>query len=465
MPDTAFWDTAAFLQLKRAYKRAEPDSFGLYLGAGVNLLPPEWEDTHKKRYETYTWKQLLKALYEKNRERLTESFADLWDRYRDDWPGLASELVGPLGVEALVDQIDDIIHDDIPRKDSYGRLSKRLLDQAPTLRAAICFSARIRERTKTSWTFERNSKIGTVVTFNYDFFFGAGWTRYQAFKKHWKVQTPFSEDEPDPEQRTINYIHGYVPYRFSALLRASHLSDAARLAFKLRDARDLLSRYLQGQFPPDEKRLLDEYDGSRAPSKALKGALIRKLNRLLEGECLYDEQRFAQVTLTEEIRRRIEQNPQDKDLIRLNRLLLEAAYPDEITKYRKERDLVLTQESYNDAYARNGFASRTLQKAITWYNLIFLGTSFSDEPLCNMLEKYRGKRQHFAIVKSDTEAAKRVNQLGICPVMVCKYSQIALALEKIYCSALDTAECEKVEPANSKAYWKQLVAGPVKSPR
>ena len=464
MPETAFWDTAAFLQLQRAYKYAEPDSFGLYLGAGVNLLPPQWKDTHKKRYEMYTWKQLLEALYEKNKERLTESFADLWDRYKDDWPGLASKLVGPLGVEALVDQIDDIIHGHIPRKDSYGRLSKRLLDQAPTLHAAICFSARICERTKTSWTFERNPKIGTVVTFNYDFFFGAGLTRYQTFKKHWKVQTP-SEDEPGLEQRTISYIHGYVPYRFSALLRVGHLNDPTRLALKLRDAPDPLSRYLRGQFPPDERRLLDEYDGSRSPSKALKGALIRELNRLLEGECLYDEQRFAPVTLTEEIRRRIEQNPRGKDLIRLNRLLLEAAYPDEITKYRKERDIVLTRKSYRDAYASNGFAPRILQKAITRYNLIFLGISFSDKPLCDMLEKHGEKRQHFAIVKEDTAAAERASQLGIYPVMVSKYSQIALALEKIYCSALDTAECEKVEPANPKLYWEQLVAGPVKSPR
>ncbi len=82
-----------------------------------------------------------------------------------------------------------------------------------------------------------------------------------------------------------------------------------------------------------------------------------------------------------------------------------------------------------------------------------------------MLEKYRGKRQHFAIVKEDTAAAERASQLGICPVMVSKYSQIALILEKIYCSALDPAECERVELANPKLYWERLVAGPVKSPK
>lgn len=330
-------------QLENAYQRAAPDSFGLYLGAGVNLHP-EGKDTPKKHFNTYCWRQLLEALYKKNKERLTDSFADLWDRYKNDWLGLASELVGPLGVETFVEQMDDIIHDDIPRKDSYGRLSKRLLDQAPTLRAAICFSAKIRQRTETSWTFERNPKIGTVITFNYDFFFGAGWTRYQAFDKYWKVQTPFSEGKPDPEQRTINYIHGYVPYKFS-----------------------------------------------------------------------------------------------------------------------KKKDLVLTQASYDDAYAPDGFASRTLREAINGYNLIFLGTSLSDKPLCKMLKKYRGKRQHFAIVKSDTEAVERVNQLGICPVVVRSYSEIAVVLEEIYCAALDTAECQRVGLANPKFYWKRLGAGPVKS--
>ncbi len=49
-----------------------------------------------------------------------------------------------------------------------------------------------------------------------------------------------------------------------------------------------------------------------------------------------------------------------------------------------------------------------------FFFLIFLGISFTDEPLRDMLEKYRGQGQHFAIVKSDTEAAERAQQLGIC---------------------------------------------------
>ena len=44
------------------------------------------------------------------------------------------------------------------------------------------------------------------------------------------------------------------------------------------------------------------------------------------------EQRFSQVNLREETKKLIEKKPQEEDLISLNRLLLEDAYPNEIAK-------------------------------------------------------------------------------------------------------------------------------------
>ena len=52
----------------------------------------------------------------------------------------------------------------------------------------------------------------------------------------------------------------------------------------------------------------------------------------LNVEPLYDPNRFATVKLSEYLRRFIAQNPQSDTRIRLNRLLLEAAYPDDIAK-------------------------------------------------------------------------------------------------------------------------------------
>jgi hypothetical protein len=111
-----------------------------------------------------------------------------------------------------------------------------------------------------------------------------------------------------------------------------------RLVIKLRDSEDPLSQYLRTQFTPGTNQLLKEYnDGAYDPKSSelreeLFEALIDELNRLLKGPSLFEARRFAQVELTEEARSLIHQVPQGEDLIRLNRLLLAEAYPEEILK-------------------------------------------------------------------------------------------------------------------------------------
>jgi hypothetical protein len=60
------------------------------------------------------------------------------------------------------------------------------------------------------------------------------------------------------------------------------------------------------------------------------------LNKIIdEDNAFYDENRFGQITLSEEIRALIESNRED-DVPKLNRLLLETAYPQEIKKNQKK---------------------------------------------------------------------------------------------------------------------------------
>jgi tetratricopeptide (TPR) repeat protein len=61
-------------------------------------------------------------------------------------------------------------------------------------------------------------------------------------------------------------------------------------------------------------------------------ALAADLNHLLETDTIYDTGRFAQVKLSDYLQQFLAQNPRGNTRIRLNRLLLEAAYPDEIAK-------------------------------------------------------------------------------------------------------------------------------------
>ena len=117
------------------------------------------------------------------------------------------------------------------------------------------------------------------------------------------------------------------------LLAMTDLKDPTRLANRLRDARDPLSSYLKGKFSLATQQLLDAYNSAhntQAPSPALEQDIVNELNTLLSGPSLYDASRFAQVKLSAEILQLIQQNPDGADLIRLNRLLLEAAYPLEL---------------------------------------------------------------------------------------------------------------------------------------
>jgi hypothetical protein len=121
-------------------------------------------------------------------------------------------------------------------------------------------------------------------------------------------------------------------YLGSYLFSLADLQDPTSLAARLKDAQDLVSKFLRAHFWPRTLQLLDQYDGSSVPSGALQTALVDELNRVLHRKSLYDQPRFAGVPLTDEIRELIQENPQGGELIRLNRLLLEAAYPREITK-------------------------------------------------------------------------------------------------------------------------------------
>jgi uncharacterized protein YlxW (UPF0749 family) len=116
----------------------------------------------------------------------------------------------------------------------------------------------------------------------------------------------------------------------SLLLRVDDLENIGGLAVQLQNSQNPLSQYLRGKFSDNTRLLLNKTNLSRPETESLKKALVDELNQLLQGDCLYDEQRFAKVQLTKETQMRVKQNPQGEDLIRLNRLLLEESYPNKI---------------------------------------------------------------------------------------------------------------------------------------
>jgi hypothetical protein len=64
-------------------------------------------------------------------------------------------------------------------------------------------------------------------------------------------------------------------------------------------------------------------------------ALVEEFTRMIEGPLIYDTARFEGVPLTDEVRRLLEAPPPAEEGFRLNRILLELAYPQEINRTRR----------------------------------------------------------------------------------------------------------------------------------
>jgi SMI1 / KNR4 family (SUKH-1) len=138
-------------------------------------------------------------------------------------------------------------------------------------------------------------------------------------------------------------------YDYSSLFRESGFLYASIICGRLKDGKDQLSRYLVSQLDPATRRLLEQYIppnlpdselGSHwvtdaagysappnKPGPALLKALVDDLNRLLQGPLLYDEERFKGIQLSEKAKSLIEKNPSGESLVRLNRILMDDAYP------------------------------------------------------------------------------------------------------------------------------------------
>jgi len=115
------------------------------------------------------------------------------------------------------------------------------------------------------------------------------------------------------------------------------IKDFAALASKLKDAKDGVSQYLLDR--PDQvfRKELLEYQSSGSNTGLLRGCVLRELNRTAYEAAFYDPQRFAGVKLSPATLALLKKHPQGQALIRLNRMLLEDAYPMEISKHVREK--------------------------------------------------------------------------------------------------------------------------------
>ncbi|HEY1496486.1 MAG TPA: DUF1080 domain-containing protein [Candidatus Solibacter sp.] len=101
-------------------------------------------------------------------------------------------------------------------------------------------------------------------------------------------------------------------------LSTGGIADATTFAARIASGTDAVSEFLRAQLQEAGKGPL--------------AVLVKGVNQILAGPAIYDKARFRAVVLRPETEQLLRQNPHGQQLARLNKLLLEDAYPKELAK-------------------------------------------------------------------------------------------------------------------------------------
>lgn len=123
----------------------------------------------------------------------------------------------------------------------------------------------------------------------------------------------------------------------------AEFADFPSIARKLRQPSRAFDTWLVEQLAPATRAALEHYQGQGSDWAQLQQALLQDVNRILGGPTIHEQTRFEGITLRSETQTLISQSPQGRALERLNRLLIEDAYPLEVSRKPKEVAVALYQ--------------------------------------------------------------------------------------------------------------------------
>ena len=137
---------------------------------------------------------------------------------------------------------------------------------------------------------------------------------------------------------------------------AEDLSDLSQLGFKLMSAGDAVSAFLKTRLSAKTVNGLSSYLTSGEVSDGLEHGLAEDIDKLIAGSPLWDKRRFAGVPLRPETKDLLKTSRQAEEMTRLNRLLLEDAYPLEIAR--------AGVDIYEEAIRRNAAFAESFGKTL-----------------------------------------------------------------------------------------------------
>jgi 3-keto-disaccharide hydrolase len=129
-------------------------------------------------------------------------------------------------------------------------------------------------------------------------------------------------------------LAGWVDQENSAgTLSGNSITNFDAFAKKLNDKADPVSAFLNSKLEETNRTLLADYcSGANTNTKPVRNALARNLNETISSGPIFAQDRFKGVVLRPEVSDLVEQDPKGPELTRLNKALIEDAYPEDIAK-------------------------------------------------------------------------------------------------------------------------------------
>ncbi len=134
-------------------------------------------------------------------------------------------------------------------------------------------------------------------------------------------------------QRLFDVVLGWLPKpELTPFFSVQSLLDDVSIATKLKARETGLSAYLWGRMSDATRTRLESWHWNTSISPELKQDLVDALNKILTGETIWDSNRFTGVDLRKETWAMIQSSPVGEEIPRLNRMLLEDAFPREFSR-------------------------------------------------------------------------------------------------------------------------------------
>lgn len=197
----------------------------------------------------------------------------------------------------------------------------------------------------------------------------------EIWKFYAKWGNPFGIDDAEPYSLWKFFPLPYVRLpdavrerikRGSLFFTAGSFKKLSETVVRLRGS-DPVSQYLWEQFPLQARKVLQDPESSLSQCAQV---LRDSLNKILKnGTCIYDNERFSGIALSEGTKILLSKMPTGEGLVRLNRLLIEDAYPGEIAGSERYATLPAIKEIDPEHFTNPAYYRPTTPEGSKDYHL------------------------------------------------------------------------------------------------